>query len=92
MSDGEEPNVREKRSGRWVVVSHEPDQITAEILVNFLRQAAIPARTDAGDTMSFLGPSALSTRVLVPVEWERDAIVAIDRRGLDEELPPGIRL
>jgi hypothetical protein len=83
---------RARPSGRWVPVAQEPDQISAEIIVNFLRLAAIPARTDAGDTMSFLGPSALPTRVLVPVEWEREAVVALERRGHDEQLPPGVRL
>ncbi len=90
MPDQSNPQ-QQHPSGEWVTVAHEPDQLTAEILVNFLRQSAIPARTDAGDTMSFLGPSILPTRVMVPIEWERDARIAIDRRGWDEELPPGIR-
>ena len=42
--------------------------------------------------MSFLGPSPHPTRVLVPEEWLDDAIGALERRGLDEELPPGVRL
>ena len=42
--------------------------------------------------MSFLGTSNLPTRVLVPQEWEREALVALERRGLDEQLPPGVRL
>ncbi|MCZ6546226.1 MAG: hypothetical protein O6913_11075 [Chloroflexi bacterium] len=80
------------RSGRWVMLAEEPDQISAEILVNYLRQVAIPVRLDAGSTMSFLGPSPHPTRVLVPEEWLDDAIGALERRGLDEELPPGVRL
>ena len=79
-------------SGRWVPIAQEPDQLSAEIVVNFLRLAAIPVRTDARDTMSFLGPSNLPTRVLVPEEWEQEALVALERRGLDEGLPPGVRL
>lgn len=78
-------------SGRWVCVSEEPDQLSAEIVLNYLRQAAIPARMDAASQMSFLGPSPLPTLVLVPEEWEQEALIALDRRGLDEDLPPGIR-
>jgi hypothetical protein len=92
MPDEAAPRNERHPSGKWIIVAHEPDQLSAEILVNFLRQSAIPARTDAGDTMSFLGLSILPTRVLVPIEWERDAQTAIDRRGWDEELPPGVRL
>ena len=83
---------RAQTSGRWVAIAQEPDQLSAEIILNFLRLAAIPARTDAGDTMSFLGPSNLPTRVLVPEEWKQEALAALERRGLDEQLPPGVRL
>ncbi len=87
------PNARERtRSGRWVVVAQEPDQISAEIVVQFLLQAAVPARIAAGDTMSFLGTSLLATRVLVPEEWESEALLALERRGDDDNLPPGVTL
>ena len=82
----------EERSGRWVVLAEEPDQISAEVTLEFLRLAAIPARLDAGDTMSFLGPSPSPTRVLVPEEWADEAATALERRGLDEPLPPGVQL
>ena len=62
--DEEAPRERAGRpSGRWVPIAQEPDQLSAEIVVNFLRLAAIPVRTDARDTMSFLGPSNLPTRL-----------------------------
>ena len=93
---GNEPETqgddRRRPSGRWMPIAQEPDQLSAEIIMNFLCLAAIPARTDAGDTMSFLGPSNLPTRVLVPEEWEQEALVVLERRGLDEQLPPGVRL
>lgn len=79
----------QERSDGWVVLVEEPDQILAEITVEYLRRSAIPARLDAGDTMSFLGPSLRPTRVLVPDAWEDEAVLALERRGLDEALPPG---
>ncbi len=85
-------NSRSDRSGRWVVIAEEPDELSAEVTLQFLRHAAIPARIAAGDTMSFLGPSAFATRVLVPEEWEREALVALERRGDDDGLPPGVTL
>ena len=77
---------------RWVVIAEEPDQLSAEIVLQFLRGAAIPARLAAGDAMSFLGPSMMATRVLVPREWEQEALVALERRGEDEMRPPGVVL
>ena len=81
-----------RRRGRWVVVAEEPDQLSAEVVIQFLRQLAVPARIAAGDAVSFLGPSGLATRVLVPEEWEREARVALERRGDDDPLPPGSAL
>ena len=78
--------------GDWVVIAEEPDQLSAEVVLQFLRATAIPARIAAGDTMSFLGPSMLATRVLVPREWAEEARVALDRRGEDGLLPRGITL
>ncbi len=81
------------RSGRWVVISEQPDQISAEVLMHYLRRVAIPARLAAGDIMSFLGPSPLATRVLVPQEWEQEALIALERRGDHNDiLPPGVVL
>ena len=79
-------------SGRWDVVADEPDQISAEIIVRYLRGLAIPARLAPGDSIPFLGPSLLPTRVLVPVEWTAEAALALERRTHDDPLPPGARL
>ena len=78
--------------GDWVVIAEEPDQLSAEVLLEFLRRAAIPARLAPGDTISFLGPSALATRILVPRDWEHEALTALARRGEADPLPPGVTL
>lgn len=80
------------RPAAWVVIAEEPDQLSAEIVLQFLRGAAIPARLAAGDAMSFMGLSPLPTRVLVPQEWEQEALVALERRGEDDMRPPGVVL
>ena len=76
----------------WVIIAEEPDQLSAEIVLQFLLGAAIPARLAAGDAMSFLGPSMLPTRVLVPRDWEREALIALERRGEDDTRLPGVVL
>ena len=83
---------RRRESGQWVVIAEEPEQISAEMLVQYLRRHAIPARLSAADAVSFLGPSPFPTRVLVPKEWEHDALVTLERRGEDEGQPPGAGL
>ena len=77
---------------RWVVIAEEPDQLSAEMVLTYLRRAAVPARLAGGDTMSFLGPSLRPTRVLVPEEWADEAAIALERRGMDDGLPPGVQL
>jgi len=73
----------------WVVIAEEPDQLSAEVVLQFLRGHAIPVQLAAGDAISFLGPSMLPTRVLVPKEWEQEALVALERRGEADLRPPG---
>ena len=75
-----------------MVIAEEPDQLSAEMVLTYLRGVAIPARLAGGDTMSFLGPSLRPTRILVPEEWAAEAEVALERRGLDDSLPPGVHL
>ena len=57
----------------WVVVATAPDQLTAELWVDRLREAGVPALIKPSDAVSFLGTSALSCRVLVPEERLADA-------------------
>jgi hypothetical protein len=52
-------------SGNWVTLATAPNQITAEIWVDLVRNAGITAMIRPSDAVSFLGVSALSCRVLV---------------------------
>ena len=81
-----------EQADTWVVIAEEPDQLSAEIVLEFLRGHAIPVRLAAGDAISFLGPSLLPTRVLVPRDWEQEALVALERRGEDDLRPSGVVL
>jgi hypothetical protein len=49
----------------WVSLATAPDQISAEMLIEALRDAGIPARISPGDVQSFLGLSNRPCRVLV---------------------------
>jgi hypothetical protein len=62
-------------NGRWVHLATAPDQITAEIWIDILKEAGIRAMIRASDAVSFLGVSAYGCRVLVP---EPDLARALD--------------
>lgn len=85
-----DPANRRRVADGWVVIADEPDQVSAEITLEYLRRQAIPARLAPGDTMAFLGVSNRPTRVLVPAAWAAEARLAVARRGHDEPLPPGL--
>ena len=53
---------------KWVHLAIAPDQITAEIWVDILRQEGISAMIRPSDAVSFLGVSAVSCRVLTTEE------------------------
>jgi len=50
----------------WTVVATAPDQMTAEMWSELLRNQGIPSRLHPGDVSGFLGVSPHSVRVLVP--------------------------
>ena len=85
-----DPTDRRNAAAGWVVIADEPDQMSAEITLEYLRRQAIPARLAPGDTIAFLGISHLPTRVLVPAAWAAEARLALARRGQDEPLAPGL--
>jgi hypothetical protein len=53
-------------SQEWVVVRTAPDQITAEIWQEMLKDEGIPAMLSPADVVSFLGTSFIPCRLLVP--------------------------
>jgi hypothetical protein len=69
----------------WVVVRVAPDQLSAEMWVELLREEGVPALIKPSDAVSFLGTSALGCRVLVPDDRLADAEALLnDRVGPDE--------
>lgn len=52
----------------WVVVTTAPDQVTAELWVEMLRDEGIPAMIRPSDAVSFLGVAGFGCRVQVREE------------------------
>ncbi len=50
---------------RWRLLATAPDQLTAEMWREMLRQHGIPVVISPGDTSSFMGVSALPCRLMV---------------------------
>ncbi len=63
---------------KWIVVATAPDQLTAEAWLELLRRNGIPATLRPGDTVSFLGVTALPCRVLVPENYATEARLALE--------------
>ena len=68
---------------RWVYLTTAPDQITAEMWQQLLRNEEVPAMVRAGDTTSFLGVSGAPCRLMVPEERLQEA-----RTLLEDHLGP----
>ena len=71
-----------KRS-RWVYLTTAPDQITAELWQELLRNENVPVMVRAGDTASFMGVSSAPCRLMVLEGHLQEA-----RRLLEERLRP----
>lgn len=74
---------------KWVHLTTAPNQLTAEIWVNFLHADGIPALIKPSDAVSFLGVSGLSCRIMVPDDRlaEAKAVLASKLEG-DAPLQP----
>jgi hypothetical protein len=68
---------------RWVNLATAPDQLTAEMWCELLRNEGIPAMVRPSDAMSFLGVSAKTTRIVV-AEDRRDEAEAVLRREMGD--------
>jgi hypothetical protein len=87
---------KNERGEDWVEVLEAPNQMEAEIAVELLTREGIPARLKPGDSLAFLGGlvSPLSTRVLVPREYEEqarswvEALPAPDSPAAETEVSP----
>ena len=68
----------------WVHLTTAPDQITAEMLVDALREAGVAAMIRPSDAVSFLGVSPFGCRVQVREE-DLDRAREIAGVGLSDE-------
>jgi hypothetical protein len=60
------------RAKKWIVLTTAPDQTTAEIWQDILRQQGVAAVVNPEDSVSFLGVSAFPCRIMVaPGDLER---------------------
>jgi hypothetical protein len=68
---------------RWVNLATAPDQLTAEMWCELLRNEGIPAMVRPSDAMSFLGVSPKTTRIVV-AEDRRDEAEEVLRREMGD--------
>ncbi len=63
---------------KWVVFATAPDQITAEMWRDLVRQSGIDCMLRAGDTTGFMGVSAQPVRLMTPEQDEERARAALE--------------
>lgn len=64
---------------QWVSLAIAPDQLTAEMWCELLRNEGIPAMVQPSDAVSFLGVSGTACRVMVPEERRKEAAAVLHR-------------
>ncbi|MCJ7492300.1 MAG: DUF2007 domain-containing protein [Dehalococcoidia bacterium] len=70
---------------QWVSLAIAPDQLTAEMWCELLRNEGIAAMVQPSDAVSFLGVSAKACRVVVP-EDRREEAAAVLRKEMGDTL------
>lgn len=74
---------------KWVDVATAPDQLTAEMWCELLRNEGIPAMVQPSDAVSFLGVSMRGSRVMVPEERRAEAAAVLtEQTGGEAEIEP----
>lgn len=68
---------------KWTTLAIAPDQLTAEMWCELLRNEDVPAIVRPSDAVSFLGVSPTACRLLVPEE-RRDEAAAILHREMGD--------
>jgi hypothetical protein len=58
---------------KWLLLTTAPDQLTAEIWKDILRQQGIPAMVNPEDTASFMGVSSFPCRLMVAHGYREQA-------------------
>jgi len=74
---------------KWVELTTAPDQLTAEMWVELLRNEDFPAMVKPADATSFLGVSGTSCRVIVPEDRRGEAAaLLLERTGGEVQIEP----
>ncbi|MBI4305776.1 MAG: hypothetical protein HY678_05600 [Chloroflexi bacterium] len=71
---------------KWVVIATAPDQLTAEMWREIVRQAGIRCELRPSDTASYMGLSRIPVRLISPDEEAGRAQEALS--AVLEEVPP----
>ncbi len=61
------------KPGQWLLLATAPDQLTAEMWREMLRQHGIPVVISPGDTSSFMGVSSFPCRLMVASGYLKQA-------------------
>ena len=73
----------------WVNIATAPDQLTAEMWCELLRNEGIEAVVGPSDAVSFLGGSGRSCRVMVPKDRRDEAAAVLrDKMGGTVDIEP----
>ncbi len=67
---------------KWEVVTTAPDQLTAEMWQEILQNEGIPATIEPRDAISFLGPSSMPCRIMVPEGSVKEALAILSRHAI----------
>jgi hypothetical protein len=74
---------------KWVNLATAPDQLTAEMWCELLRNEDIPAMLKPSDAVSFLGVSMTSSRVMVPEDRKDEAAAILtEQTGGEAQIEP----
>jgi len=74
-----------KKKKRWELLTTAPDQLTAEIWLDILKQNGIPAVINPQDAISFMGVSSLPCRIMVAASYRQPAQEILDSLRPAEE-------
>jgi hypothetical protein len=63
----------------WRCLTTAPDQLTAEMWQELLKNEGIPAAIEPGDAVSFLGVSSMPCRLMVPEGLLKEAMAILSQ-------------
>ena len=74
---------------KWKSLATAPDQLTAEMWCELLRNEGVPAMVQPSDAVSFLGVSPSVCRVIVPEDRREEAAAILrERMGNTVDIEP----